>query len=272
VSDDGSGAIARVLVAEDDADLRYILQLLLEEEGYQIATATGLDEALAQIDTQTFALVLTDLFAKMPQNPLGSAQVLLRHAHPTPVAVMTGWRLSAEEVERQGFRFLVPKPFDLDEMLALVKAAVHPRLTVEQRRQTQVVDGLFAAVAARDWDALAQLCVEDVTYSPPGDGGVSATLTGRQAFIGYVQESLRTVTAAHFDEVAIYPLPTGIGSRYIATWLDLDNAERRLSGGALFQFEHDRIAQIGMLINEDRLHALLDGWHMLRGEGAHQKS
>lgn len=260
VSDDRDGASARVLVAEDDADLRYILQLLLEEEGYQVVTATGLDEALAQVDAQTFALILTDLFAKMPQNPLGSAQVLQRHAHPTPVAVMTGWRLSPEEVERQGFRFLVPKPFDLDEMLALITAAVHPKLTAEQGRQTQIVNRLFTAVAAHDWEALAQVCVEDVTYTLPGNAPISTTLTGRQALLTYIQGSLRYFTAARLDDVAIYPLPTGIGTRYIGTWLGPDNAARRLSGGALFHFEHGRIAQIEVRVNAARLHALVGGW------------
>lgn len=125
------GATSRLLVAEDDADLQYILKLVLEEEGYQIVTASSLEEALGLVNEQHFALILTDLFAKMPHNPLGSAQILKQHAPATPVAVMTGWRLSVEEIERQGFRFLVPKPFDLDELLALVANALRSPVTID---------------------------------------------------------------------------------------------------------------------------------------------
>ncbi|HEX9005343.1 MAG TPA: response regulator, partial [Blastocatellia bacterium] len=41
---------ARILVAEDNADLRDLLQELLEDEGYTVTTAADGREAMAQIE------------------------------------------------------------------------------------------------------------------------------------------------------------------------------------------------------------------------------
>ncbi len=127
----------RLLVIDDDGDLRLFLRDLLTEEGYEVDLSATLDEALALLETRVYHLIITDLLAHSPSDPLRTALTLRDFAHPTPVAALTGWNVSAEEVAREGLVRLIPKPFDLDELLDAVAASVemiiHPRAAAPGR-------------------------------------------------------------------------------------------------------------------------------------------
>ena len=60
-----AGSDMRVLVIEDNAELRDYLRLALRSEGYEVLTARNGKEALALIDGQRLDAVVTDLF--MPE-------------------------------------------------------------------------------------------------------------------------------------------------------------------------------------------------------------
>lgn len=119
----------RLLIAEDDAELRETLQLVLSDEGYQVTTASSLAEALALTNEQAFDFVLTDLFRVSSDPPLQSALPLLKEAAPTPVGILTAWPLSEEEALQAGFAFLIEKPFDLDELMSTLAAGFNTALT-----------------------------------------------------------------------------------------------------------------------------------------------
>src|SRR5215472_114390 len=92
-----------LLVAEDDEELGAILLDLLTEEGYAVTSAASLDEALAQMNTQVFDLILTDILGWNEQAPLQGVEQLRVRAQLTPVCLLTGWGLSEETVKAQGF-------------------------------------------------------------------------------------------------------------------------------------------------------------------------
>ncbi|MBP9955155.1 MAG: response regulator, partial [Ottowia sp.] len=52
---------ARVLVVDDEPDLRTLYELTLLREGYQVASAGTLAEARAQLAQQRFDVVITDM-------------------------------------------------------------------------------------------------------------------------------------------------------------------------------------------------------------------
>jgi CheY-like chemotaxis protein len=117
---------ARVLIVEDDPDMRDTLLFVLSEEGYEVRTAASLAEALDLLDQRAFELVLTDLFDSGGENPLRTVEELRLRAQPTPVAVMTGWNMDARAVEEAGYAFLLAKPYDLEFLMARVAQCVHP--------------------------------------------------------------------------------------------------------------------------------------------------
>jgi len=79
----------RILLAEDDDDVRLSLRLTLEAAGYQIDEVPDGESALAQLGAQTYDLLLTDLW--MPH--VGGVELLkqIRTAHPKlRVVVISG--------------------------------------------------------------------------------------------------------------------------------------------------------------------------------------
>ncbi len=252
-----SAAPPRVLVIDDDPDIRDALRLLLEDAGYAVAVAASRADAFAQIDTAAFQCILTDAFTRTPAGALDSIRPLVERAQPTPVGLLTGWRLPQEDIERVGVAFVATKPFDLDHLLASVAAAIATPLTPEQQRQAAVVHAYFAALTARDWDALIALCTDGVTYVLPGESLFSATVTGKAAFRAYTEETYRHFPAARFREITVYAAPAALAVRFQGTWRASDGSEPQLTGAVQFQFAGERIHQIGVQLNDERLRALL---------------
>ena len=110
---------ATVLVVDDDAGLRQVIQLALEREGYDVATATNGHRALAHIAAQPPALVLLDLH--LPVMDGGEVLAQLRAQNlAIPVVLMTSrFTIRAAAVQHQPDGVL-GKPFDLDELLQVV--------------------------------------------------------------------------------------------------------------------------------------------------------
>lgn len=117
----------RLLVADDDAELRDLLAFLFSDAGYHVTLAASLAEAMAVLKEQAFDVVLTGVFCQPPHPPLASVAPLQEQAAPTPVGVMTGQNLNAEAASQAGFAFLIPKPFDVHALLATVAGQVLQR-------------------------------------------------------------------------------------------------------------------------------------------------
>lgn len=247
----------RLLVVEDDQDIQEALHLLFADAGYDVTVVSSLAEALAFLDSTTFQLIITDSFAQTPVTIVSSLQPLLERAHPTPVGILTAWQFSAEEAEQAGFAFLATKPYDLDQLLALVAAALEIPLTPGQEHQAPTVREYFAALTARDWDAFVDLCTDDVTYVLPGNTPFSGTIVGKAAFRKYTDETFSVFPEAHFDRVEIYSSPTGLVARFEGKWRAPDGSTPQMSGSTHFQFAGDRIKQIGVKLNDERLRALM---------------
>src|SRR5712692_2128655 len=110
-----------VLVVDDDPDLRTILRLLLEDEGYQVRLASSGAEALTQVHAAPPAVLLLDL--NMPVMTGWDCLAALRMEQSTvPVVLMTAGRVAVDEAQRLGTAGWLAKPFDLDAVLLAVQA------------------------------------------------------------------------------------------------------------------------------------------------------
>ncbi len=114
----------RVLVVEDDPNVRGLLRTLLESEGYAVDTASDGLGGLGQAAASSPGLVLLDLV--MPD--LGGVRVLERlRDDPVlsqiPVIVVTGHEDALPDVRAQlGHDNVFLKPFAVAELLARVGA------------------------------------------------------------------------------------------------------------------------------------------------------
>jgi CheY-like chemotaxis protein len=116
----------RVLIAEDDASIRRMLTVSLRKEGYQTVEACDGGEALEAMRAGQADLVVLDLM--MPK-VTGWEVLAGRAADPDlrsiPVIVITAER--GDQVTKildDGITALLPKPFSLDALQALVKAGL----------------------------------------------------------------------------------------------------------------------------------------------------
>ena len=118
----------RLLIVDDDGEMRDLLRKVLEKEGYQVAVAGDGREALAVLARGTFDLVVTDML--MPHD--GGLELLqtLHHAHPTlPVIIVTAfgdWHSYTRALELGAAAF-ISKPLRMSELIAAVHNALAGR-------------------------------------------------------------------------------------------------------------------------------------------------
>jgi DNA-binding NtrC family response regulator len=129
----------RILIVDDDEALRRVTQMQLEEADCDVLTAASGDEALAVIEEQSPALVLTDL--KMPGM---SGLDLLRKAlaaHPhITVVLMTAFGTvpTAVEAMKAGAYDYITKPIDFDELVMIVNRAMERQQLLEEVRNLRL--------------------------------------------------------------------------------------------------------------------------------------
>jgi DNA-binding NtrC family response regulator len=126
----------RILVVDDEINIRGALVTLLEKKGYQVRGAGTGEDALEQLETATADLVLTDL--KMPG--MGGMEFLRRLKQKWPdteVLVMTAYGSidTAVEAMRCGAYDYLTKPIDRERFpLAVEKALERHALAVENKQ------------------------------------------------------------------------------------------------------------------------------------------
>ncbi len=131
--------LIRVLVVDDERDIRDASERILKRIGFEVQTAARGDEALKEADLNRPAIVLLDL--KMPGM---DGMEVLNHLHQLDsnilVIVITGYATveTAIEAMKQGAYDFIPKPFEPDQLRIVVnRAADKIRLTREAQKLEQ---------------------------------------------------------------------------------------------------------------------------------------
>jgi two-component system, NtrC family, response regulator PilR len=115
----------RLLVIDDEPDLRTLYELSLLREGYQLASAETVAEALALLQAERFQVVITDM--KLPDGSgLDVLAWLEREQRPERAIVITahGSAENAVEALKAGAFDYLTKPVDLRQFRAVVATAV----------------------------------------------------------------------------------------------------------------------------------------------------
>jgi two-component system, NtrC family, nitrogen regulation response regulator NtrX len=178
---------ARILVVDDENDIRELVRDILSEEGYVVETAGNAAEARAACARQAPDLVLLDIW--MPDTDGIS---LLREwqqsqALTAPVVMMSGHGTveTAVEATRLGAVDYVEKPLSLAKLLRTVQRAIDEG-NRRQRATRTLVPPLIAPVGRsrlmRDLrDQVKQIAPHEASVLVLGEPG-----TGREAFARYI--------------------------------------------------------------------------------------
>ena len=116
---------ATILIADDDAIMRRLMQHYLQQAGYIVLSAINGAEAIETSQSQVVDLVITDLYM-----PFFNGLEVCQHIHAiggkVPVIMISARaeRLSDEEAATSGVYAWLTKPVDPNALLAAVRQAL----------------------------------------------------------------------------------------------------------------------------------------------------
>lgn len=136
---------ARILLVDDEANIRLTLSALLEEEGYQVTTAASGEAALDLLDAQPFDLLIVDL--RLPGVDGMHVAAKVRDSNlDTAVIVLTGhgsMETAVEGIHQGVFDYLL-KTSTPQTVIERVRAGLDKQL--ERRRREQLIDMVGSAI------------------------------------------------------------------------------------------------------------------------------
>ena len=117
----------KILIIEDEPDIRKTLEYNISREGYEVISASSLSEARQNLDSSSFSLLLLDLmlpdgsgldlFRELKQDKSKSSMpVIILTAKDDEVDKVVGFELGADDY--------VTKPFSVRELILRVKAVL----------------------------------------------------------------------------------------------------------------------------------------------------
>jgi two-component system response regulator AtoC len=181
--------VRRVLVVDDEENLRLVLRTLLRRHGYEVETAASGEEALGMVDSFGPDVVLTDV--RMPKmGGLDLLQTLRAKGNDATVIVMSAYGNMdlAIEAMKVGAYDYVQKPFKPDEVvLALRKAEEREALRRENRalrdeiRKEHRFEDILAKSARMQeiFRTIAKIADYKTTVLVTGESGVGKELVAR---------------------------------------------------------------------------------------------
>jgi len=121
------GELTRILVVDDDPSTRFVIKLILEKAGFEVAEARHGEEALAMIRPDPLPdIVSTDLMM-----PFVNGMELIRRLRAElrtaniPIVVVSGNPEVARELQIEGLvNAVIRKPFDATKLVEGIRAAV----------------------------------------------------------------------------------------------------------------------------------------------------
>jgi DNA-binding NtrC family response regulator len=183
------GAMATILIVEDEAKMRRLLELNLGEEGMTTFSAGEAEEGLKILRRETIDLVLTDF--KLPgMNGLEFLKAIRKINSDVPVIMMTAYGSveAAVEAMRNGASNYVLKPFPLEEITLVIRKELDVRqLVVENRNLREELGKRYdypniVAKSARMQEVLAaveRVAPTNSTVLIGGESGVGKELIAR---------------------------------------------------------------------------------------------
>lgn len=166
----------RILVVDDEPNLRDLLRIVLEGEGYVVRDAASLEGASQALARERFDLVICDILL-----PDGSGLDLLRaHSSTTSFAMITAHTTPATLLTavRQGAVEYLSKPFDVEQLKQIVAKRLPRPGTTEDQTKTGELVGLSPAMRSIR-DRIGQIARSDATVLLTGESGTGKELLAR---------------------------------------------------------------------------------------------
>jgi DNA-binding NtrC family response regulator len=209
----------RVLLADDQSDIRDALRLLLKREGYETYGAASPADALAAIESREFDAVLMDLnYARDTTSGQEGLDLLTRIQmldSTLPVIVMTAWSSVeiAVEAMRRGARDFVQKPWENIRLLSIIRTQIDLRQALRQASRLEAENRLLRAESRPTFlakspamapvlDLVARIGPSDANVLITGEHGTGKEVVARtlHALSNRASKPMVTVNAGGLSE------------------------------------------------------------------------
>src|SRR5579859_4093486 len=173
---------AEIWVVDDDPALRWVMDKALAEAGHAVRLFASAEEAKQALATAAPAVLVSDV--RLPGESGFDLLKHLRKEHPRlPVIVVTAHAdLESAVAAYQGGAFeYLPKPFDVDELAALVQRALQTQPTSQAAVAAVDADQLIGEAPAMQqvFRAIGRLTRSHMTALVTGESGTGKELVAR---------------------------------------------------------------------------------------------
>lgn len=206
---------ARILLADDDTSLRLVLSQALSKEGYAVRATSNVATLLKWVRDGEGDLVLSDVY--MGDECVFDALPAMRTAQPSlPIIVMSAQSTVATALQatNAGAYDYVPKPFDLDALLAVIRRALEGdsgaklRAYKNKALRDEKLPIIGRSPAMQEvYRVVARVAGTDLTVLIEGESGAGKErvaraihANGRRANGPFVKASLAGVSATQIDQ------------------------------------------------------------------------
>jgi DNA-binding response OmpR family regulator len=119
--------VTRILVVDDDQNVRQAIRWILEDEGYVVSEAADGNEALRLVHESRPDLVVLDLTMPEVNGYAVAAALKTEGGTRVPILLITADGQAPAKAERINAFAYLRKPFRVDELLSRVRAELHQR-------------------------------------------------------------------------------------------------------------------------------------------------
>jgi DNA-binding NtrC family response regulator len=173
----------KILIVDDELNIRLVLSAMLKKEGYGVASATDGLEALQILKAGNIDVVITDL--KMPNlDGMGLLNCITEKYPAVPVIIITahGTVATAVEALKKGALDYITKPFELDDLKNVISKAIKTRtlnenelfLPPEEIERTGIIGTSKATLEI--FDAIKRVAPTTTTIIITGETGTGKEL------------------------------------------------------------------------------------------------
>jgi len=175
--------VSRVLIADDQRDVLEALRILLKGEGHQTESVTSVSGIFNALQQRDYALLMMDLnYTRDTTSGQEGLEVIpkIQALDSTlPIVVMTAWATIdlAVEAMKRGARDFVPKPWDNERLLTIVRTQIELGSALRKGRKLEAANKLLGGnVPNMIADAPSmQPVVEMIPRVAPSDANVLIT-------------------------------------------------------------------------------------------------
>ncbi len=178
----------KILVVDDEENVRWVLKKALEKKQFVVHTATSGEDALRKIQNNDYALVFSDIFMD-GMNGLDLLGKIKELNHDLKVVIMTAQDTMNNTIEamRKGAYDYISKPFDFDEICQLVDKVVESQALTPPTDETVEYAGEFSvdAIIGKSkkmqevFKTIGKSAMSDLAMLITGESGTGKELVAR---------------------------------------------------------------------------------------------